>query len=704
MTNEALLERIRKRYDYMKTAWRVVREEKREDMRYLSGDGWDPKERRAREGAKRPIISMDELNQYVNQIVNDVRINKRSGNMLPEGDGANDKTAELRESKIRQIESESKAQGAYCYAYEGAVSGGYGAIIIRKRFSKTGTWDQEVRIERVPNADSILIDPDFKEADASDIQDAFIIDRMSREQFAREFPGAKVVSFTPEISSITGADWIGDDFIQVAEYWYVEKSYREIFRLDNGSDTGFTVYRDECDVVHKGEAQIGPYTYKILNRRKEEKVRVCQCRTNGVEILDESGWDGHYIPIIMCLGKEQWVDDGSGAKRRLVSAVRLARDPQQVYNYYRTCEAELIGSAPKTPYRGYVGQFHKPEMWQSVNRVPRAYLEANAYTDQYPYEAGKPPLPLPQRENFEPAIQALEIGAESARRAIMSAMGISPLPTSAQRQNEKSGVALERIQSQQAQGAYHFIDSYDRFLAHAWRVMDDLLPTVYDAARTTALQKRDGTVQVVPINQPIYKPDAAPDAKPEVLDMTAGNHGVTISTGPSYQSEREEATDFAAQIASPDMLVAALSGNPKAAKIVALAIKLRNGGPIMDQIADVIDPENPEGPGGQPMDPAALMQQVQQLQQAVMQLQQLANKEAAATERVQIQVDSKERIAQEEIRSKERIATARNRTDIATTAMGERGEDQRTLFRAKAEASAEDRDREAVDRLRGEEE
>jgi hypothetical protein len=44
-------------------------------------------------------------------------------------------------------------------------------------------------------------------------------------------------------------------------------------------------------------------------------------------------------------------------------------------------------------------------------------------------------------------------------------MGISRLPTAAQRDNEKSGIAIERIQTSQVLGSYHFTAGYERALS-----------------------------------------------------------------------------------------------------------------------------------------------------------------------------------------------------------------------------------------------
>jgi hypothetical protein len=52
----------------------------------------DPKGAKQRKDANRPMIELDELNQYCNQVINDLRANKRGIKVSPKGNGANDKT------------------------------------------------------------------------------------------------------------------------------------------------------------------------------------------------------------------------------------------------------------------------------------------------------------------------------------------------------------------------------------------------------------------------------------------------------------------------------------------------------------------------------------------------------------------------------------------------------------------------------------
>jgi hypothetical protein len=134
------------------------------------------------------------------------------------------------------------------------------------------------------------------------------------------------------------------------------------------------------------------------------------------------------------------------------------------------------------------------------------------------------------------------MAADSIRRAIQSAMGISPLPTAAQRNNEKSGVALDRIAQQQAQGSFQFIDNYYVFLAGMGRRINELITKIYDTKRDVAIRKADDTQAIVRINDPEYAPKEG--AEPEHYDTQTGEHEVTVSVGPSSESQREAATDF----------------------------------------------------------------------------------------------------------------------------------------------------------------
>lgn len=576
--DEKLLAEIRERFDYAQDCWKDIRDEAKTDMDYVSGNPWPPEEKKKRVDAGRPCLSMDELNQYTNQLINDIRQNKRAVRVVPRGYGANDKTAELRGDLIREIEYKSNAQSAYACGFENMCNRSYGGWKIVRRYVNEKSFEQEIRIVRIPNPDSSYPDPDSKEADYSDAKYWFLLDLIPRKEYKKKYPKAKITDFDGDHIK-TAPNWIKEDQIQVAEYWRVEITVRNLLEVKGPDGKPLTMFEDELpddvDVAKLRKQK------QILNERESEQRKIVQYITNGVEILEKLPQPGKYIPIVWLTGKELYINDGSGPKRYLMSLIRLARDPQMMVNYCRTSEAELIGMTPKVPHKGVVGQFHNPEQWQAANTTPVAFLEYNAITEA----TGATVLGPPQREDYTPQIEPLELAAESARRAIQAATGLSALPTNAQRLNDKSGVALKQIDANEDRGSFHFIDNYKMALEYSGRIINDLIPCVYDSPREIGMRNAKDEHRTEKINQK-FSNDKGEEC---TYNMTVGEHEVTISTGPSFQSERDASNEFV------DTMVPELEGlqlDPVVKnKLVALLIKLKNVGPIGDEMVELLDPK-----------------------------------------------------------------------------------------------------------------
>lgn len=642
---DRVLRDIQTRYDYASREWEDVRREGRIDIRCVSGDPWDPQERAARKNANRPCLSLDELGQYVNQLINEVRQHKRSIQVTPVGNKSTDPEARLRANLIRQIEYRSNAQIAYTTMFENTVQRSYGFLRVKPRYEHVRSFHQELIIEPFENPDMVTPDPDDLSPTGAGMKFAFVHEWWNLTDFMRRWPESKAKGAQKEYQKDQPKWWRGDR-IQVAEYWTIEDKTRQLLQLQLPDGSLLEVFADELEMPNddanaeakrrwliKFGAAAAAYTQqqaRVINQRDVEYPYVCQYMTNGTELLApnqgsdalKNKWLGTSIPIVACYGKILWVDDGgqknagdvvaedgSGAQRKILSLVRLARDPQMLYCYYRTCEAELVGMTPKTPFIGYVGQFRtRSEEWGAVNQSPQAYLEADPVTDA----TGAQILPLPQRQPYDPPIQPLEMGAESARRAIQAAMGIMPLPTSAQRQNEKSGVALERIKATSQQGSFHFVDHYELSITRCGEILNELLDDYYDASRDVTVRDAAGESKTVRINDP-QKPD---QESGQPLVLTDDPYDVTLSTGPDYESEREAATDFADTLVGSINQIAAVIGPPAAAQLLSLTVKLKNLGPIGDEIAKMLAPEKGQATPEQLMQELAKAKEIMQAMQA----------------------------------------------------------------------------------------
>jgi hypothetical protein len=619
--DEKLLLEIRENYRYGSDYWADARKERQKDMRYLCGDPWEPDERKAREDAGRPCVNHDELNQYVNQGVNNLRQNKRGIKIEPRGNGASDKTAELRQDLVRTIEYDSKAQSAYLRAGQDMFEGSYGFFRISRKWvlddpdpDDPAAFDQEIVIKPIPNPDSVIYDPNCKEPDWSDAEWCFVVEPLSKDEFKRRFPKAERTDFSAEDMRVASG-WVSDKQVLVAEYWKVVVT--------------------SIDFARKGRT------------RPVERKKLWQYITNGVEILEKVEQPGKEIPIPAMIAMERYVDEGSGAKRVLFSLSRLARDPQMSLAYLVSQGMEEAGMSPKVPIIGYVGQFDTDsDTWDTLNKIPKAYAQVDAVPDPTnPTQV----LPLPQWRQFVPNFAAYEVAKDSCRRAVQAAMGISPLPTAAQRNNEKSGVALDHIQSAEAIGSYHFVEGYNRALERAGRIVDSWTPIVYDTEREKWLHKADDTRYLAKLNT--AEPYVSEKGETQHFPISGDHqHDIGVSTGPSMQSQRDEVGQFL------DNLIANLGklpiAPPQAAKLLAMAIQMKDLGPKGDQMAEIISPTEQDQSG-----------QIQQMQQQFAQTQEIMGQMQAELRKLQLEragkvIENQGRMALEDKKIEGQIAVA----------------------------------------------
>ena len=230
----AILEQLKDRYRYATEEWRDIREAGAEDIRYQVGDPWSAEDKQLRQG--RPLIAADQLTQYTNQLINDVRQNPRAIKVSPRGAGATKKTAELRANKIREIEYRSHAQLVYTTMFGNTVQRGYGFMAVRRKWASEhadlSAFNQELWLEAIVNPDLITPDPDALMPDGRDMRFCFEGEWMDRDAFKNAYPDAKVIDFDPQYVQ-SNPDWFRDGGrkILVCNYWTIKHTTRRLLLL-----------------------------------------------------------------------------------------------------------------------------------------------------------------------------------------------------------------------------------------------------------------------------------------------------------------------------------------------------------------------------------------------------------------------------------------------------------------------------------------
>lgn len=162
------------------------------------------------------------------------------------------------------------------------------------------------------------------------------------------------------------------------------------------------------------------------------------------------------------------------------------------------------------------------------------------------------------------------------------------------------------------------------------------------------MRKTDDTPVQIRVNDPNQPADDADAPYGQTPTIGMEDHDVTLSVGPSYESEREAANELTASMVQNIQQIAQVAGPKAAAKVFALAVKSQNIGAMGDEIADTISPPDT----GQP-DPQQLAQQLQQLQAQNQELKQLADDNQA-----------KVTIAAHKSETDKQIAAAKAETDL----------------------------------------
>jgi hypothetical protein len=685
------------------------REAALEDIRFARlGEQWPEAVRRDREKDARPCLTINSLPSFIRQVVNDARQNKPGINVHPVDSQADPETADIFNGLIRQIEQSSDAEVAYDTALDFAVTGGFGYFKINTRYATDDTFDQDIVIERVANPFSIYGDPNSTEADSSDWATAFELDQMSKKAFEKRWKDADAVSFDSmrPIETRTATERV-----QIAAHWTREDSRKQIVAVtmpDPNADPMQVAMAMKLGVSDQLIIDLDIYEensdlFQALGMQVQGSPRdvpcwkVTQRILSGADVLETIDWAGKFIPIIPVYGEEVNVE----GERHLRGLVRDAKDPQRMFNYWRTTSTELVALAPRAPFIGKKGAFETDKAkWDTINTQNWSTVT---------YDGAE----KPERQPFSGVPAGAIQEATNASDDIKRILGLYNASLGAQG-NETSGRAILARQKEGDVSTFHFIDNLSRAIRHAGRVIIDLIPKTYSTARIIRIIGEDGKQQAVniapskpleddseggaapamaespngpmpmqggaqapippqgqqapiqglpgaaaPMGQPMLDPAMQQQLAQvaRVYDLTVGKYDLTVQAGPAYSTQREELNT---------VLVELIRAFPAGAPVLMDLVVKSFDMPDADEVAkrlQALMPPAAQGPNPQ-------MQQMQQQFQAAIdqahgQLQQMGQKLQAAQQAAQEAAqDQQQKAVENQLRQQElQLKTYEAQTD-----------------------------------------
>jgi hypothetical protein len=538
------------------------RAEALDDIRFARlAEQWPDSVRRQREKEGRPTLTINRLPTFIRQVVNDARQNKPAIKVHPADSKGDPATAAIYNGLIRNIEVTSKADVAYDTALEQAASCGFGYFRIGTKYACDDTFELDLMIDRIANPFSVYGDPYSTAADSADWNSAFVVDRLPKDEFAARYKGARAIDWAEAGYEGLNAPWREDDFVLIAEWWRREKAKKTILLLSDQQAMAEDAYAQ-----HK--AMLDAIGVFVVGERMIEGHKVTQRLLTGAELLETNDWAGRYIPLVPVYGEEVNVE----GKRFLRSLIRDAKDPQRMFNYWRTATTELVALAPKAPFIGPKGAFQTDAAkWETANTDTHAYIE---------YDGSMPP----QRQAFAGVPAGALQEALNASDDMKSIIGMYDASLGA-RSNETSGRAILARQREGDVSTFHFIDNLSRAIEHAGRILIDLIPKVYTGERIVRVLGQDGAATSVQLGKPVVQigPDGKPAVNPvtgqplsRIYDLGVGKYDLTVTTGPSFTTRREEAAT---------QMMELLRAFPAAAPMIADLVAKNLDWPGADEIA-----------------------------------------------------------------------------------------------------------------------
>ena len=488
------------------------------DLKFAAGDQWPVEIQNSRNLESRPCLTINKIDAYVRQVTNQQRQQRPRIKVHPVNNEGDLKIAQVIEGITRHIEVNSSADTAYDTAFEYAVKMGWGYWRVTTNYVNEDSFDQEIFIEPVDDPFSVYFDPNSVAPDGSDAERCLITSVMSKQAFRQAYPGADDgANFSARATGDSDAEWVTKEDIRIAEYWHVEREKATLVLLSDGTK----VYEDELPSPELLEAS----QITIMDTRPSYRRKVKWCKLTAMEVLEESEWPGKYIPIIPCYGAQVVVE----GKRKKYGLVRFAKDPQRMFNFWRTALTESIALAPKPKWLIAEGQDegHESE-WALANIKSTPVLR---YKQK---DIEGVPAPVPSRIQPEPPPEGIMVAAGAIADDLKTVLGIfdpaQMLP------GNLSGKALQGQQQQVDLSNFHFYDNMTRSIKHTGKIILDLIPKIYDTQRVLRIIGVDGKPDLVTINEV--------EATGEVMNnVTVGLYDVVMDTGPGYNSKRQQAVD-----------------------------------------------------------------------------------------------------------------------------------------------------------------
>lgn len=506
------------------------RESSGEQRTFMLNTMWDDKIKRAM--ARRYLGEFDQITPILDQITGEMTNSDFAISVSPAGGGATEDTAETYAGLIRNIENISNADQIYSAVGETMVMCGIDGFEVVQKFLDANTFDQDLVFEPVSDwYKSVWFDVASIKQDKSDAMWGVKLKEMPMANYKKKFPDGKGVSVPDNIENVTTGDTnnqLADDSVIVGQLYYKKPTDIKLVQMNTGA-----VFEDNEKFRSTLEARLQAGE-QIANERTRKSWKVFSRWFDGSDWLkDEQETVFTYIPLIPAYGNYAI----HNSKTKFSGKTKKLMDAQRGINFALSGMTEDAGLSGKDDI--WMTAKQKGDNDYSTMNIDRKGVRVYDQDE----EAKAPPFRVPAPQG-SPQLQNAIINFQG----MLQQTGNMDDPSMGQNPGLQSGVALDALIGQSNNGNVKWFKSMEICLCHAYRVLVDAIPRVYDSTRQQRILGEDGTDKTVPLNSNVLVEGQIVEQN----DLSKGVYDVTCEMGATFRNQQEKESERLLQMLAID--------------------------------------------------------------------------------------------------------------------------------------------------------
>jgi hypothetical protein len=553
---------------------------------FVLGHQWEEEEEDMLVTNKKVPLTSNKLATMGNSLLGEQQQNTPQLEVIPMTN-CDEETAYLREIILKDIVFSTSAHTVYQVAAAQAFIGSFGAYLIDTDYVHSKSFDQDIVYRSFKDSTRCYWDIGAEKPNKTDGVVGGYIARLTRQKF-RDIYGKDIEqkilvdsSITPTKQEIALAvqpdisddpfSWADDESITINHYYKRKFEKETLYKLSNGK----ILNQEEMDLLIDRSAAANELTsidtmndmmpidisgmeasqelmddesmvevneevpleaeeemtlwdegepVRIEEKRQIKRSRIIHYIIAGDYVLDESEFPAEDIPVIFVDQNSYFEKDGKQVCRSFFDD---CVDTQRYINYLRTQSAYILKISRYDQFmlsKENVRGLDTQRIWQNPTDIQGGLAYDESPQGNKPEQLRPPELSQSLFTQYQLAIEDL-----------YTSTGLYPTRMG----QEGNEISAKAINARTRQGSYATqvaFNSIDRAIEAGGKIINQMIPRVYDAERVISLMTPDKGMQTLTINK-------QSDAYGALIenDIRKGTYEVRLKPGPSYEGQKQEA-------------------------------------------------------------------------------------------------------------------------------------------------------------------